>query len=133
MKQLIIIFIASLYIAVDVMAWNPAGDRMLTPWGENLNPAKVHPEYPRPQMKRGEWLNLNGLWQYAITQKNAAQPKSYDHSLRSQPFRGWGAMSPQTTKYGIAARSVSRPDGKGKGSCSISVLSIGRRRYGSTV
>lgn len=25
------------------------------------------PEYPRPQLRREEWLNLNGRWQYAIT------------------------------------------------------------------
>ena len=47
------------------------GSRMLTPWGENLNPKEVLQEYPRPQLKRTEWANLNGIWEYAIT-TNAA-------------------------------------------------------------
>lgn len=40
---------------------------MLTPWGEKLN--RDHPlsEYPRPQMRREQWANLNGQWDYAIT------------------------------------------------------------------
>ena len=41
--------------------WKPAGDRIKTPWGERLDPANVLAEYPRPQMVRAEWLNLNGL------------------------------------------------------------------------
>lgn len=47
--------------------WAPVGDRIITVWGENLDPADVLPEYPRPQMVREQWVNLNGLWEYAIT------------------------------------------------------------------
>ena len=47
--------------------WAPVGDRIITVWGENLDPADVLPEYPRPQMVREHWMNLNGLWEYAIT------------------------------------------------------------------
>ena len=39
----------------------------MTPWAENVDPSAVHQEYPRPQMVRGQWMNLNGLWDYAIT------------------------------------------------------------------
>ena len=46
--------------------WKPAGDRIRTEWGEKLNPEQVLPEYPRPQLVRAEWQNLNGLWNYAI-------------------------------------------------------------------
>ena len=46
--------------------WQPAGDRIKTPWSEKLDPEHVLAEYPRPQMVRAEWLNLNGLWNYAI-------------------------------------------------------------------
>ena len=46
--------------------WRPAGDKIRTEWSEQLDPAHVLPEYPRPQMVRGEWQNLNGLWNYAI-------------------------------------------------------------------
>src|SRR5262249_45870412 len=34
---------------------------------------KVHPEYPRPQMVRDRWQNLNGLWHFAVV-KNLEEP-----------------------------------------------------------
>lgn len=40
---------------------------MLTTWGEAFDPASPLPEYPRPQLVRDSWENLNGLWDYAIT------------------------------------------------------------------
>ena len=40
---------------------------MITPWGEALNPDDVLPEYPRPQLVRDSYLNLNGRWDYAFT------------------------------------------------------------------
>ena len=40
---------------------------MKTIWGENPDTAHVLPEYPRPQLIRNSYLNLNGLWSYAIT------------------------------------------------------------------
>jgi hypothetical protein len=38
-----------------------------TPWSPD-EPIPL-PEYPRPQMVRTTWENLNGLWQYAILPK----------------------------------------------------------------
>lgn len=35
---------------------------MMTPWSETLDVNRVLPEYPRPQMQRKEWVNLNGIW-----------------------------------------------------------------------
>ena len=46
--------------------WAPAGHRIKTKWAKNLNPEKVWTEYPRPQLQRKEWMNLNGLWLYSI-------------------------------------------------------------------
>ncbi|MHA6523531.1 DUF2804 family protein [Tessaracoccus sp. G1721] len=40
---------------------------MITPWGEALDPDHVLPEYPRPQLVRDSYLNLNGRWEYAFT------------------------------------------------------------------
>lgn len=42
-------------------------DAMLTPWGEELDREHPLPEYPRPQLRRQSYLNLNGIWEYAIT------------------------------------------------------------------
>lgn len=50
---------------------------MKTVWGEALERNAVLPEYPRPQMARESYLNLNGIWQYAITKAGElpAQPE----------------------------------------------------------
>jgi hypothetical protein len=53
--------------------WKPADNPLMTRWGKRVDPERVLPEYPRPQMVRKEWLNLNGLWQFEIPQ-NGGQP-----------------------------------------------------------
>lgn len=45
---------------------------MLTIWGEKLNPKKVLQEYPRPQLRRDSYLNLNGLWEFSMEPKTSA-------------------------------------------------------------
>ena len=37
---------------------------MRTIWGEHLKLNDVLPEYPRPQLRRNSFLNLNGPWQF---------------------------------------------------------------------
>ncbi len=37
---------------------------LMTRWAADVDPANVLPEYPRPQMARAEWLNVNGIWQF---------------------------------------------------------------------
>ena len=61
--------------------WKPAGEKIKTPWGEQLNPKNVLPEYPRPIMERHEWKNLNGSWNYAITKKGEAAPGNYQGEI----------------------------------------------------
>lgn len=43
-------------------------------WAKKVTPVNVWQEYPRPQMVRKNWQNLNGLWEYAVTPKGAAKP-----------------------------------------------------------
>ncbi|MDF1754549.1 MAG: sulfatase-like hydrolase/transferase [Verrucomicrobiales bacterium] len=40
---------------------------MRTPWADEVTPDNVWQEYPRPQLRRDNWTNLNGLWDYAVT------------------------------------------------------------------
>ena len=62
--------------------WAPAGDHIKTVWAEKVDPANVHQEYPRPQMVRDSYLNLNGLWEYAIAEKaEESMPDSDGHIL----------------------------------------------------
>jgi hypothetical protein len=58
--------------------WQPAKGPLMTRWAKDVSPEKVLPEYPRPQMVRGEksWTNLNGLWDYAIRDKDAGRPEN---------------------------------------------------------
>jgi len=48
-------------------AWHAAKAPLMTRWAAEVSPTNALPEYPRPQMVRAEWLNLNGLWDYAIS------------------------------------------------------------------
>ncbi|MBR6570883.1 MAG: MFS transporter [Clostridia bacterium] len=51
-----------------------------TPWGENINPEAPLQEYPRPQFRRDSYLNLNGVWEYAITD-NDELPARFDGTI----------------------------------------------------
>ena len=46
-----------------------------------LNTSAVLPEYPRPIMERNEWKNLNGLWEYAITDLGGNVPAHFDGQI----------------------------------------------------
>ncbi len=47
-------------------AWSAVGDKIKTIWTSKITPQNVWQDYPRPQMVRKDWKNLNGLWEYAI-------------------------------------------------------------------
>jgi beta-galactosidase/beta-glucuronidase len=51
------------------MNWNPVPGHIMTRWAKDVTPENTWREYPRPQMTRPDWLNLNGLWDYAIAVK----------------------------------------------------------------
>ena len=65
---------AALATATSAQAWQPAPDSMLTEWGAKITPESAWREYPRPTFVRGNWTNLNGLWNYAITPLGAESP-----------------------------------------------------------
>ncbi len=44
--------------------WTKQTAPLMTPWGDGLTEENVWQEYPRPSMKRNEWMNLNGVWKY---------------------------------------------------------------------
>ena len=54
---------------------------MLTSWGERLDKNNILPEYPRPQMRRDSYYNLNGEWDYAITAAGEKQPEKWDGKI----------------------------------------------------
>ena len=91
---------------------------MLTKWGKNLNPDNLLAEYPRPQMVRESYLNLNGYWDYAITASDQF-PVTFDGRILV-PF------SPEAELSGVGKtllphqflwyrRSIALPEGFFKG------------------
>jgi hypothetical protein len=52
-----------------------------TRWAADVTPDHVLPEYPRPQLVRSAWTNLNGSWDYAITDRNAATPTTWNGKI----------------------------------------------------
>lgn len=87
----------ALLVAVAIFAtangqWKIAGDKIRTTWAEQLDPNNVLAEYPRPQLERGEWLNLNGLWSYAVTDLSVAKPATFDGQILV-PFAIESALS----------------------------------------
>jgi hypothetical protein len=58
--------------------WRPAQGPLRTRWAKDVQADKVHPDYPRPQMRRQRWLNLNGVWQLAFAEKTDMVPIGKD-------------------------------------------------------
>jgi glycosyl hydrolase family 2 len=72
--------------------WKPVEGTLQTPWTQDVSPQRVWSEYPRPQMSRPNWTNLNGLWDYAIVAKEADQPESWAGKILV-PFAVESALS----------------------------------------
>ena len=68
--------------------------QLYTRWGRDLDPQNVLVEYPRPLLKRGSYINLNGYWDYAFT-KEFNKPEQYDGQILV-PF------SPETVLSGVS-------------------------------
>lgn len=64
---------------------------LMTPWGEHLDENCILTEYPRPQMRRNSYLNLNGRWEYAITDSDES-PRRWDGTILV-PFSPESALS----------------------------------------
>jgi beta-galactosidase/beta-glucuronidase len=65
----------------EKLKWCSAGNKIKTKWGKNLDPKEVWQEYPRPQLERKEWLNLNGIWSYSITDVNSQKTDNFDGEI----------------------------------------------------
>lgn len=72
--------------------WKIVPGKITSSWSEKVSPTAVLPEYPRPQMVRDNWKNLNGLWNYAIKGKDESQPATWDGKILV-PFAVESALS----------------------------------------
>lgn len=65
MKRTLLIMCAVLLaLAAQAQEWQLKQAPVMTPWGEQIDPENVWQEYPRPQLVRSDWMNLNGVWGY---------------------------------------------------------------------
>jgi alpha-L-arabinofuranosidase B-like protein/glycosyl hydrolase family 2 len=84
----------SLAVAPNASAadWQPKTPRLSTPWTSQVPVDRPLPEYPRPQLTRPDWQNLNGIWDFAVTGRDAGQPSSWPDAIRV-PFVAESALS----------------------------------------
>ncbi|WP_406382013.1 PA14 domain-containing protein [Streptomyces sp. NBC_00117] len=53
---------------------NDSEYELSTKWADEVGPKNAHPEYPRPQLTRDAWQNLNGEWQFAAAKSGDKPP-----------------------------------------------------------
>ncbi|MCX5166741.1 AbfB domain-containing protein [Streptomyces antibioticus] len=73
-------------------AWTPKPSPMTTPWTNQVPTDTPLAEYPRPQLTRPDWANLNGIWDFAVTSADAGRPASFTEQIRV-PFAAESALS----------------------------------------
>ncbi|HMQ08076.1 MAG TPA: glycoside hydrolase family 2 TIM barrel-domain containing protein [Saprospiraceae bacterium] len=77
-----ILFIVCLFFCtLSTAQWAAKGDHIKTIWGEKINAHNVLSEYPRPIMERKDWMNLNGLWDFAITEADEPKPIHFNEKI----------------------------------------------------
>lgn len=70
-------FIQPLFLHAQNLNTNP----ILSPWAEKVDLNAPLQEYPRPQMIRDNWVNLNGSWNYAILEKGKSKPDQFQGKI----------------------------------------------------
>jgi Beta-galactosidase/beta-glucuronidase len=94
-KTILITLTLFLICALSTFAqdWQPKQARIMTPWAEQVDPQNPLPEYPRPQMVRDSWMNLNGLWDFTKADVMAySSTQSFDQKILV-PFPMESALS----------------------------------------
>jgi len=62
-------------------SWEMKQSSIMTIWASDVNPESPWNLYPRPYLERNNWINLNGLWEYAITNTDSKRPIEMDGKI----------------------------------------------------
>ena len=81
MKTRLTLLLTLFWTATIYAQWSPAGNKIKTQWGVQIDVNNVLPDYPRPIMERQEWQNLNGLWDYSIQPVGEQEPADFDGKI----------------------------------------------------
>ncbi len=95
-----IICLLCLALPARAAEWKPKQAPLMTRWAKDVDPKKTLPDYPRPQMARDRWQNLNGLWNYAILPAAEARPEKWDGEILV-PFAAESALSGVMRRVGV--------------------------------
>ena len=81
---------------VDIAFESYRGETRITPPGDAI----PRPEYPRPQLKRNGWLNLNGTWEFEIDRKGTGLERGLHRGKRLKG-RITVPFAPESTLSGV--------------------------------
>jgi hypothetical protein len=79
---LLLAFICLLAASLSAQtSWKIVEGTIQTPWASQVDALNPLPEYPRPQLVRATWMNLNGLWEYSIKARSETIPNIFDGKI----------------------------------------------------
>src|SRR5487761_2036812 len=90
----LVALVAAVAAPVSTWAWQMQTAPLMTDWAQQVAANNPLPEYPRPQMVRTNWMNLNGIWQFQAGATN--DPVPVGQTLASEilvPFPMESALS----------------------------------------
>jgi hypothetical protein len=95
-----VVYVGAIPATIAVMTgsfsgnWRRPEPLLSTPWTDLAGPDNALPEYPRPQLTRPRWLNLNGVWDYAGWPASPDEPRPVGYGERILvPFPPESALS----------------------------------------
>jgi hypothetical protein len=86
---------AAVFLIISLLpaaGWKPVEGQLMTRWAKEVSAENPWPEYPRPQLQRERWVNLNGLWKYSVTDRSALGAGDFEGGLLV-PFAIESALS----------------------------------------
>lgn len=83
MTRLVLTFVGVAFVICHGASQSnsPSVNQMKTRWGKEVTAKNVWQEYPRPQLERSDWVNLNGEWEYKIQGKAVPMPRTYQGKI----------------------------------------------------
>ncbi|MFI3304043.1 MAG: hypothetical protein SNF68_00040 [Rikenellaceae bacterium] len=73
MKRLITLLAICAVTHSTLFAYSPKGEKIQSRWASDITPQNAWQSYPRPQLVREKWQNLNGLWEYGVTTQDKSR------------------------------------------------------------